>query len=102
MTEILLQISFTELCQFEEITEQIIIDVVDHGIAKPVAGEAFSEWIFASSSVHWMRKAIRLHRDLEIDWVAVAMVIELLQKNEVLQQENQCLKGQFTRFLYTE
>lgn len=99
MTDILFNISFHELCQFEEITEQIIVDVVDHGIAKPIEGEEVTEWVFESSSVHWLKKAIRLRRDLDIDWIAVAIAIDLLQKNEILQQENKLLKEQLGRFL---
>lgn len=102
MTDILLNISFNELCQLEEITEQIIIDVVDHGIAEPIEGEEATDWIFESSSVHWLKKAIRLHRDLDIDWIAVAMVIDLLQENECLQKETKLLKNQLRRFLLND
>jgi chaperone modulatory protein CbpM len=99
MTEIVLSISLHELCQYEELTEQLIIEVVDHGIAKPVAGKDFPDWVFDAASVHWLRKAARLHCDLEIDWIAVAMVIDLLQRNEMLQRQNRSYKQQLKRFV---
>ena len=99
MTDIVLGVSLHELCQCEGLTEQLIIEVVDHGIAQPVAGDNVVDWVFDTSSVHWLQKAVRLHYDLEIDWIAVAMVIDLLQKNEALRRENECIAQQLKRFL---
>jgi chaperone modulatory protein CbpM len=98
MMDTVLSISLHELCQYEGLTEQIIIEVVDHGIAQPVAGNNVIDWVFDATSVHWLQKAVRLHYDLEIDWIAVAMVVDLLQKNEALQRENECNKQQLKRF----
>ena len=99
MTDIVLGVSLHELCQCEGLTEQLIIEVVDHDIAQPVAGNNVVDWVFDASSVHWLHKAVRLHYDLEIDWIAVAMVIDLLRKNEALRRENECIERQLKRFL---
>lgn len=99
MTEILLKISVRELCQVEKITEQFVIEAVESGIAAPVEGKEVTDWVFDTTSVHWLKKAIRLHQDLEIDWIAVAMVIDLLQQKESLQRENQTIQQQLERFL---
>ena len=99
MTDLVLSVSVTELCQYEGLSEQIIVEVVEHGIAQPVAGRDVVDWVFDTTSVHWLRKAVRLHADLDIDWVAVEMVIELLQKNEALERRNQYFEQQFRRFL---
>ena len=74
MTDIVLRISLHELCQYEYLSEQLIVEVVDHGIAKPVEGQNVENWVFDTVSVRWLQKAARLHSDLEIDWIAVAMV----------------------------
>lgn len=99
MTEIVLSISLYELCQYEGLTEQLIVEVVEHGIAEPLAGTNAPDWVFDVASVHWLRKAARLHYDLEIDWIAVAMVIDLLQRNEALQKQNECYEQQLKRFV---
>ena len=99
MTELVLSISVRELCECEEFSEQLIMEVVDHGIAQPVAGREVVDWVFDTTSAYWLRKAVRLHSDLEIDWVAVAMVIDLLRKNEVLEKRNQRFEQQLKRFL---
>jgi chaperone modulatory protein CbpM len=99
MTDIILSISVQELCQYEGCNEQLIVEVVDHGIAHPVKGRSVADWVFDTTSVRWLQKAIRLHYDLEIDWIAVAMVIDLLRENESLQKQNQCIEQQLKRFI---
>jgi chaperone modulatory protein CbpM len=99
MSETFLKISLSELCEAEQINQELIIEVVEYGIAKPVEGKTADEWIFDPNSVHWLKKAISLNRELEIDWVAVAMVIKLLKQKERLQLENQNLQRQLARFL---
>jgi len=99
MTDVVLRISLRELCQCNEFTEQLIVEVVDHGIAQPVSGREVVDWEFDTSSVRWLRKAVRLHADLEIDWIAVATIIDLLQQNEALQKHNQAMAQQLKRYL---
>lgn len=95
----LLQISYRELCQSEAVDEQWIVDAVEHGVIKPLQGEDKSNWMFSSVDVIWFRKALRLQKDLEIDWISVALIVELLQNNEVLTQENTALRQRLERFL---
>lgn len=99
MTELVLSITLHELCECEGLSEQLIVEVVEHGIAQPVAGQTVVDWVFDTTSVHWLRKAVRLHADLDIDWVAVAMVIDLLQQNEALQKRNHYFEQRLKRFL---
>ena len=98
MTDIVMSISLHELCQYEGLSEQLIVEVVDHGIAQPVTDAKTVDWVFEATSVHWLRKAVRLHDDLDIDWVAVAMVIDLLKQNEALQRQNEYFQHQLRRF----
>ncbi|MEZ5570860.1 MAG: chaperone modulator CbpM [Halioglobus sp.] len=99
MTDMVLSISVQELCQCQGFTQQLIVEVVDHGIAQPMRGRNVVDWEFDTTSVHWLRKAVRLHDDLEIDWIAVAMVIDLLRRNEALQQQNERFEQQLRRLL---
>lgn len=98
MTEIVFHISLTELCQYEGFTENLIVQAVDYGIAQPVAGNDVADWVFDTASVYWLQKAVRLYYDFEIDWIAVAMLIDLLQENEALLKQNDCFEQQLKRF----
>ena len=63
MTEILLTVSASELCLTESITEEMILAAVESGVAEPVEGEDLVNWVFDSTSLHWLKKAIRLPQD---------------------------------------
>jgi chaperone modulatory protein CbpM len=106
MTDPTFSISFYELCQLEGIESQLVIEIVEYGIVMPLnkgTGEASEDqWLFDTGSVHWLKKALRLHQDLEIDWVAVAMVIDLMQEKEALQKENEAYQRQLKRFIKDE
>ncbi|SIS60183.1 chaperone modulator CbpM [Neptunomonas antarctica] len=99
MSDIELEVSLQELCVQEGITETMLIEVVEYGIAEPLAGNDVNDWIFELNSVYWMKKAIRLYHDLDIDWVSIAIVIDLLQQKDALLKENERLKQQLDRFV---
>lgn len=98
MTNSLLIISFEELCQVERLSQELIIEVIDYGIAEPISGDNTDDWIFDTSSVRWVKKAITLYYQLELDWVAIAMIVDLLKQKEKLTEENENLQRRLRRF----
>jgi chaperone modulatory protein CbpM len=94
-----LQLSYQELCEYDEINEGVVLHIVEYNIVAPVTGKDLSSWHFRTSDITWIQKALRLHHDLDMDWVAVATIIDLLKQQETLQQENRCLRQQLQRFL---
>lgn len=99
MTSTVIQITISELCEREELSRPVVVQLVQYDIAQPVAGASIEDWVFDVTSAHWMQRAIRLQRDLDIDWIAVAMLIDLLQERERLSEENRCLRQRLGRFL---
>jgi chaperone modulatory protein CbpM len=95
----ILRISVHELCEQEGISVEQISTIVEYDIARPHGGKTRQEWEFDTTTVAWIRKALRLRRDLELDWVATAMLIDLLRQRDQLQNENQRLQQQLERFL---
>lgn len=93
----MLIVTFEELCQSQQINEEWVFEVIEYGIAEPVSGDSGEDWVFDTNSAHWIRKAIRLHQEFESDWVAIAMVINLLKQNEALQADIQYLKNRLER-----
>lgn len=111
MSETLFRISFDELCELEGIESHYVLQVVEYGIVMPVnqntnedleQGMQSSDeesWLFDTKGIPWIKTALRLHQDLEIDWVAVAMVVELMQQKQALQEENEAYQRQLERFI---
>jgi len=99
MTNITLCIPLNELCLSADISQELIVEVVEYGIAEPLEGHTLSEWVFDLESAHWIKKAIKLNRQLQIDWVATAMVIKLMKTKQQLEKENAQLKTRLNRLL---
>jgi chaperone modulatory protein CbpM len=99
MTTSILRITLREFCEREGVSEQQVVAIVEHGIARPLAGRVATDWVFDTGSAAWMKKALRLHRDLDLDWVATAMLVDLLRQRERLHRENRQLRQRLRRFL---
>jgi chaperone modulatory protein CbpM len=99
MTELSFSLPLEELCQLERIDPKLVIEIVEYDIAQPMRGEKVDDWVFDTTTVYWIKKAVRLHLDLEIDWIAVALVIDLMQQKESLLRENERVQYQLKRFI---
>lgn len=99
MSDSMLRVSVTEFCEREEVTHTLVVTLVELEVARPVEGDEVNDWVFDATGAHWLEKALRLHRELEIDWEAVGMLIELMRQREDLRRENHALRQRLARFL---
>lgn len=102
MSGSILHISVQELCEQAGIGEQAVRAMVEHGIAMPIAGDVVTDWVFDTRSAQWLQKATRLQQDFDLEWVAIAMVIDLLRQRDALLLENRQLRQRLQRFLDNE
>ncbi len=91
-------LSFTEICLRTGVTRETFIEIVEQGIVKPI-GTSPDEWQFSPAMVLLTQKAVRLHRDLHVDWPGIALALDLLDKLDQLQSENRYLKQRLGRFM---
>lgn len=76
-----------ELCErIAAVDEGFIVQCVEHGIAQ-VRGAVPEEWRFTSTAVLRIRKAHRLHRDLDLQIDSLGLVLELLDERDSLLQQ---------------
>ncbi len=97
MTEITMSMSFTELCDSQNIPHKTLQEVIEYGIAQPINDQHAEELTFDTHTVYWIKKAVSLNQQFEIDWVATALAIKLMKQNEQLQKENRSLKRMLQR-----
>lgn len=90
-------LSLSELCEITVMSKQTIIEIVEHGIVEPI-GDRPESWRFNTHMLVTTRKALRLHRDLEIDWSGIAFTLSLLEELEDLREENKALLQRLSRF----
>lgn len=102
MSANLIRITVREICEREGISPQQLVTIVEYGIAEPLRGAGKDDWVFDAATARWMHKALRLRRDLELDWVATSVLVDLLRQREQLHRENEALRRQLQRFLLEE
>ena len=86
------------LCEVTKLPSDIVIEIVEQGIVDP-AGECPQDWVFNTQMISVTKKAVRLHRDLDIDWPGIALAISLIDEIELLREENRSLLQRLRRFV---
>lgn len=94
----IVHISLEELCQSVSINEELMVELIEHGIVTPVAGELPQEWLFNVNAVSVANKAKRIQHDLVMDWADIPLVLSLLEEIDELRAENNNLKQRLRRF----
>jgi chaperone modulatory protein CbpM len=81
------QVTFTlhELSHACGVRTELIIEMVDEGVIEP-AGLPEPEWRFHGHSLVRAQRALRLVRDLDINWPGAALALDLLDELERMQK----------------
>lgn len=74
-----LKVTLTELSELGQVEEKIVVEMVEHGIIEP-QGETIQQWVFSSRSITRVKKAVRLHDDLAINWQGISLALQLLDE----------------------
>lgn len=85
-----------ELCRAVSISEPCLVEIVEHGIVEPKGGSII-DWIFDTQAITLVKKAVRIQHDFELDWSATALAIDLLERLEQLNIENEYLRQRLGR-----
>jgi len=88
------QLTLADLCRACAVHAERIIELVDAGVLEPQGREP-ARWIFVGASLHRARKALRLQRDLGIDLVGAALVLELLDEIDSLRTRLRAMGGEY-------
>lgn len=78
--------------------DSLVCAIVEHGIVEP-QGDSPQDWLFDLDMICTAKRALRLQRDLQLDWSAIALVVSLIEERDRLRNENQRLQAQLLRFL---
>lgn len=78
--------------------DNLVYAIVEHGIVEP-AGDSPQEWLFNLEMICTAKRALRLQRDLHLDWSAIALVVTLVEERDRLRDDNLKLQAQLRRFL---
>jgi len=85
-----IHLSLRELCDACAVHAEFITDLVDEGVIEPTGFDK-SHWCFSGISLHRIRAAKRLQRDLGINLAGVALALDLLDEVQQLHTQLQKL-----------
>lgn len=88
----------TEFCLHTGVSEDDLVEIVGLGVIEPVEITA-QEWVFDDTAMVLAHRALKLHKELALDWPGIAMALVLLEENERIRQDNLQLRQQLTRFI---
>lgn len=90
-------LSINDVCDSTQISSKLIVKIVEHGIIDQDEIEPDS-WKFESDMIPTINKALRLHRDLKLNWSGVALALSLINEVESLRVENKRLYQRLHRY----
>jgi chaperone modulatory protein CbpM len=93
-----LTFNLADACHAIGSEDSLIYAIVEHGIVEP-EGESPQDWLFDLEMICTAKRALRLQRDLHLDWSAIALVVSLVDERDRLRIDNQKLQAQLQRFL---
>ena len=77
-----------EFCAASGLLESLVAEMVREGILEP-RGAVPQEWHFSGACLAHAQRALRLQRELELNWAAVAFVLPLLDELKELRRQQQ-------------
>lgn len=96
-SSLIVQMSIHEFCQCAELPQESLLEIVEHGILEP-SGPTPEQWQFDASALAIVKRALRLRRELEIEWAGIALALQLLDELEQLRTDNDQLRRRLSRF----
>jgi chaperone modulatory protein CbpM len=97
-TSLTIELTLKEVCEIAEVPAEVLITIVEEGILEP-KGSSPDEWFFDIYMLNIARRALRLHRDFEIEWTGIPLYLDMIKELEKLRSENKLLKNRLNRFL---
>ena len=97
MNNLILQLNIQEFCQCAELPREILLEIIEHGIVQP-SGPSPDQWLFDTHALVVTKRALRLQRDLLIEWAGIALALQLMDELEQLRTENSQLRRRLSRF----
>lgn len=97
MANITITFTVSEFCLHTGVSEEELDEIVGLGVIEPDQTPD-AHWLFDDRAVTIVHRALRLRRELALDWPGIAVTLTLLDENERLKQENRLLLQRLQRF----
>lgn len=79
------ELTLAELCRACSLDAEQMMELIEEGVIEP-RGRYVSTWRFEGVSIRRVRFAVRLQRDLGVNWAGAALALDLLEEIEALRR----------------
>lgn len=83
-------LSLAEFCRAGDVSVEIVVEMVEQGVIEP-QGRQRADWRFSGAALRQARRALRLRRDLGLNWPGVALSLSLLEELTELRRRHRAL-----------
>ncbi len=88
------ELSLEDLCRACGVERMVLVEMVQEGLLEPV-DVRLAPWRFQGDALRRARTALRLRRDLEVNFAGIAMILDLLDEIDDLETRLRRLEGRF-------
>lgn len=88
------ELSLEDLCRACGVERMVLLEMVQEGLLEPV-DVRLAPWRFQGDALRRARTALRLRRDLEVNFAGIAMILDLLDEIDDLETRLRRLEGRF-------
>ncbi len=88
------ELSLEELSRACGVERMVLVEMVQEGLLEPVDAH-LAPWRFRGNALCRARTALRLRRDLEVNFAGIAMILDLLDTIDHLETRLRRLEGHF-------
>lgn len=79
------RLSLSDVCDECRADVESIVAMIAEGVAEPT-GATPDDWCFDSDALRRIQTALRLQRDLGVNWAGAALALDLLEELELLRR----------------
>ena len=88
------ELSLEDLSRACGVERMVLVEMVQEGLLEPV-DVRLAPWRFQGDALRRARTALRLRRDLEVNFAGIAMILDLLDEIDNLETRLRRLEGRF-------
>lgn len=88
------ELSLEDLCRACGEERRVLVEMVQEGLLEPV-DVRLAPWRFQGAALLRARTALRLRRDLGVNFAGIAMILDLLDEIDSLETRLRRLEGRF-------
>ena len=86
------ELTLTELCRHCAMPAEALYELIESGVIEPVNRDP-RQWRFQGVAIRRVQRAHRLQRDLGVNWLGAAIILDLLEEIEELRRHLARLEG---------